>query len=872
MLIQWLRGNSIIPGANNTTFTPTLPGIYTARVTNDSCPAVVSNAVEIIQAPLINPIPPVSICDGDTTTLTATVSNLASLQNPSYQWFKDGTLLVGATNPILTIDNTIQNAGTTAFYEIRVSEGTACIGQVTTSVTINQLPVLINNVNLEQCDYITPSTDGIAVTNLTEVADVISQNNTAIELRYYRDALLQNEITTPEAFTNDTAFAQTIYVTGSIPTQNPVCESNVATISLQIIPTTIDVYPDMTPVCPEINQNFGLANFESRRQFIKNTYFSSINVDISFYLSATDAAVETNPLDNTSPIPIGNNLIFVRVESGNNCEGIATFNLLIHTPPQQGTITNVAKCDNDLFLLSSKDAEILAFQNQPVTINYYSTFAAAEANGPALSKNTNVALPIGTTAIYAGIRTVANQCLTIIPFQIENFDHPQITTPDPLGICGSTTATFDLTIRNNQITGGNPNLVVTFFATPADLSVNNPIANPNAFVSNSTTVVVLVTDTANNNCPSQTTLELNVNLNPGATQNPQPLYICNDSGFATFNLTERLPDLLAQTPADEATVRFYIEEIDAIAGNENYITSPESFTNTVAGSQIIFARVTSTVNFDTENNIACFTVLAFPLFVQAFPQNQLNNYPYKICVTDTGEVTREAFIDTGLAAADHLFLWYRGFDAISENLILGANGPTFETDESGNFSVRATNITTPAFCSSVFNFTTRETVIPSSVTVTPEVLVAFEIDNTVTAIAAPPSADYEYMLGSYGWQDSPTFENVREGLYIMTVRNKFGCGEVFTSVAVVDYQNFFTPNGDGINDLWNLQGRTGLRFNNIFIFDRHGKLIRELFANETGWDGTYNGAPMPADDYWFKAEYATQNSQGIFQGHFTLKR
>ncbi|WP_298142838.1 T9SS type B sorting domain-containing protein [Flavobacterium sp.] len=871
-LVNWYRNSNLIFGASGSTYLPTEPGIYTAGLSNDSCPIVLSNAIEILSQPQLNTFSAVSICENSSTNLTVVVGNLSAISNPTYQWFKDGIMIANAINPSLQVDNTLQTPGTTVLYEVEVSNNNQCISSTTANVTLNLLPTLATNVSLEQCDYIAPSTDGIAVSNLTEAAATLNQGNTQIVLRYFRDAALTDEITSPQTFTNNVPFNQTIYVTGSIPTQNPVCPSNVATISLQVNPTTVDTYPDMAPICPEINQNFGLANFEQRRQFIKSTYFPTVNVDIAFYSSATDASVETNPLDNTSQIPVGLNQIFARVESGNNCQGIATFNLLVNTPPQQGSIANVTKCNNDVFVLSSKDAEILAFQTQNVSINYYPSFAAAEANSSAFNKNANLALPIGTTDVFAGIRTQSNQCLAILPFQINNFDHPVLTAPSPIGVCGSTTANFDLTIRNNQITGGNPNLVVTYFASQADFNANVPITDPTAFITSSTTVIALVNDTANNNCPSQTTLELNVNLNPGATQNPEPLYICDDSGYADFNLTERLSAVLASTPNNEAIVRYYINQDDALAGNDTYIATPEAFRNTIQNTQTVYVRITSTVNSDTENNIPCFTVLELPLIVQAYPQNQLNSYPYKICVTETGTITREAFIDTGLAAADHLFQWYRGFDAIPANLILGANGPTFLTDEAGEYSVRATNITTPPLCSSVFNFTTRETLIPTSVSVTPEVLVAFEIDNTVTAIAAPQSNDYEYMLGNYGWQDSPTFENVREGLYTLTVRNKFGCGEVFTTVVVVDYQKFFTPNGDGINDVWNLQGRTGLRFNNIFIFDRHGKLIRELSENQTGWDGTYNGAPLPADDYWFKAEYATQNTRGTFSGHFTLKR
>ncbi|KAF2518822.1 T9SS type B sorting domain-containing protein, partial [Flavobacterium salilacus subsp. salilacus] len=41
----------------------------------------------------------------------------------------------------------------------------------------------------------------------------------------------------------------------------------------------------------------------------------------------------------------------------------------------------------------------------------------------------------------------------------------------------------------------------------------------------------------------------------------------------------------------------------------------------------------------------------------------------------------------------------------------------------------------------------------------------------------------------------------------------------------------------------------------IYIFDRYGKLIKQISSQSEGWDGTYNGSPLPADDYWFTVTF-----------------
>ena len=78
----------------------------------------------------------------------------------------------------------------------------------------------------------------------------------------------------------------------------------------------------------------------------------------------------------------------------------------------------------------------------------------------------------------------------------------------------------------------------------------------------------------------------------------------------------------------------------------------------------------------------------------------------------------------------------------------------------------------------------------------------------------------------------------------------------------------FTPNGDGINEYWKITGFQGEEYE-IYIYDRYGKLLKILNPNDKGWDGIFNGKPMPADDYWFKAQMADGRTYG---DHFSLLR
>ena len=83
--------------------------------------------------------------------------------------------------------------------------------------------------------------------------------------------------------------------------------------------------------------------------------------------------------------------------------------------------------------------------------------------------------------------------------------------------------------------------------------------------------------------------------------------------------------------------------------------------------------------------------------------------------------------------------------------------------------------------------------------------------------------------------------------------------------------NTFTPNNDGYHDTWQILGVSSQfqPLTKIKIFNRYGKLLKELSPISSGWDGTFNGKVLPNDDYWFSAKLQDGRE---FVNHFTLKR
>ncbi len=137
------------------------------------------------------------------------------------------------------------------------------------------------------------------------------------------------------------------------------------------------------------------------------------------------------------------------------------------------------------------------------------------------------------------------------------------------------------------------------------------------------------------------------------------------------------------------------------------------------------------------------------------------------------------------------------------------------------------------------------------------------------------NSDYEYAINGGDFQDDPVFPDVPPGLNEVTVNDKNGCGTLTSQFLVVGYPKFFTPNGDGVHDNWNVYGIERLTDPVIYIFDRYGKLLKELNP-ALGWDGTFNGRDLPSSDYWFRLEYERDDSGVIVarsvRRHFSLVR
>ena len=344
-----------------------------------------------------------------------------------------------------------------------------------------------------------------------------------------------------------------------------------------------------------------------------------------------------------------------------------------------------------------------------------------------------------------------------------------------------------------------------------------------------------------------------VNPIPNTTTLPD-LPECDDDfdGFTLFTLTERNNDALAGQMG--LTVSYHSTESEADSGT---LQLGPIYTNTIANNEQIWVRLTNPAG-------GCHSTMPLNLVVKPLPAANIQDN-YVIC-TDSSSIGLDYVeVDPELPPSNYTFIWRD----LSGNLLSG--DAVYTIEQSGIYSVEISSNDASLCSTGPLIFTVNESEAPILTAIVNSEEFA---DNHVITATAIGTGVYEFSLDQGPWQDSGIFFGVRPGQRTVYARDVNDCGEDSIDIQIIDYPAFFTPNSDGYNDTWNIGVLSSQMASKIYIFDRFGKLIKQLSPSGEGWDGTYNGQKMPTTDFWFLLEFNDFNTGAAKQlrGHFTLKR
>jgi|GEM_PF-1236179 len=857
---------------NEITVQPTAVGTkcyYYEYEDSFGCAYVKEVCIEVNAVPAPNVPDDLLVCDnmGTITTVDLTQNtttmlagqNAASFNVAYYQQLTDAQ---GLINPIANPSQYAAQTTAQTIYTSVTNADTGCSLILDFQVSINRA-TYTDPPDVLVCDD--PSNDGFAVFDLAAQTPQIlgTQSSSEVSVSYYRSQAEANAATNPiansAAYTNQNSPQQTIHVR---------VENNTDTscFDLGSFELVIGGNPVANPIsdlaiCDDAS-NDGIANFVlgTRDVEILGGQNSS-DYEVTYYRNPQDANDRQNAVSKTAfPNTSNPQTLVARIDSRLNsaCYQTTSFDLIVQQKPVLGTPAALTTCDDpsgdgvEDFDLSLNDTAILnGLPAADYQITYYlsqnnADTAAAPVSSPYSSS-------VATDAIFVRVEHLGTGCFSTVSFPININPVPQIAAVQSLLACddnNDSISVFRLNDRLNAIQNGQTGVSVSYYNSQADaLSGASPL-NAESYQSTTQTETIFYRSQFDATaCYTTGSFEIETVAPPVAAP-PAAVELC-DSGDGTITYDLSNSSTQIQNGQTNTVVTYFNSQTNA-----NSASSPLSNTQTFTNDTTVYARLEN-------SNTGCFDTIALEIRFGGLPEPSLQE-EVVLCRDAQGVlVDGPAVLDTGLNSMDFDFEWRR-----DDQLLPDETSSTLTTDQPGSYEV--TVINKASRCQNTDTTLVRFAGPPDTfdieVTTQP-----FNEDHRIEVDVTGPDT-YWFQLDDGLYQDSNVFENVSPGNHSITIAERNGCGSLTTQVFVFGYPKVFTPNNDGYNDTWNVAAGDRLPILNIYIFDRYGKLLHQLSPTGTGWDGTFQGNPLPSTDYWFKLDYEFEGTMREATGHFAMKR
>jgi gliding motility-associated-like protein len=837
-----------------------------ARITSigaQACSTVNEFQIEVLTAPSTTQPSNIVICDNSDGTpdgfsivnlndkINEIVPSRTGLDIDFFTTFDDAD---NKTNEIPETERNSYNTDTQTIF-VRVEDivsGTGCYAIVSFEAIINTEPEFPTISNFQICE---PSGVSIADFLLIDKDAEILNGQLGKEVYYFEDAALTIPIDKTTIYQN-TSSPQTIYVLVENIT-DATC-SGTSSFILQVSPDPI--YNPIVPylICDDItNDGKHVFNLDDKAAEIKEG-LTGDDLNISFHETFNDADNNTNALGSTYTNLRNPQSIYIRIESDDSlCHVVEPLGINIIAAPDITEVSSpITNCDADYdgitsFDLTTADFQILDRVQSNLIVNYFNEQADINQSD-GLDNSNEIINPTSfdsnAKTVYIKVANTLTGCFSVIPLELLVNLPPPINTIGTIPICDNDTDTYDLSLIDTIVVDDTSTVNISYHNSLSDAENNNaPLNTIFNYTASSHTFYIRVSD-INTGCHITDQFTLQINQNPIANT-PPDLESCDDDydNIYTFNLTSNTGNILGSQDPSMHTVTYYSE---LIAAEEK--TSPLNNIHPATNGDIIFARIEN-------NNTGCFDTTQFAIILHPLPIVPIDDI-IPLCLDDLPLI-----IDAFTGDLGDTYLWNTAVNPTANNST--SSQIQVNPNNLGQYSITVTNTNNCQFTKTFSVIESEQAEISLTSTVD------FADPNSITVdINNSRIGNYVYVLDGGDTQTSNIFENVSFGNHTVTVRDLNGCMDVSQDVFVFDIPKFFTPNNDSYYDTWHVVGANQLPGTIVYVYDRYGKLLKALPHNSLGWDGTFNGENMPADDYWFHASIIQNGSTLEIKGHFALKR
>lgn len=855
----WDFGDGSSSTEENPSHTYTMAGSYevSLSVTSGSESSTDIKNINIYEIPDVVPIVELIQCDDDmdgysSFNLVESYSEISTNYfNETITFYQSQLEAENASNSIANTTNYINQNMSTDTIWARVENNNGCynISQIDLLISTSQIPSTFTR-NFYKCDDGFDTNDGVATFNFSDVnaeIEALFPAGQQLTINYYRN--LSEALSETNPILDITNYQnigypniQEIFIRVDNALNNDCLGlGQHITLNVETVPTA-----NLVSIPPQCDANGdGMYAFDT--SMIETTLLNGQNdVTVEYYDNLGNLL--SSPLPN--PFMTSTQDMTARVinsnsqDSGGACFDETIISFTVEDAAVAHTVSDIIECDNDtdgLYAFDTSTIETQVLNGQTgMTVSYFDESGVILPNplpNPFLSETQSITIRV-ENALSSNCFDETTMSFIVSEQAIANTIANDFVCDD---ISNDGVHTFTLSDYDSQILELQFNTLfeISYFSSEFNAQ-NNIDALPDLYNVNSTsqTIYAKIQNSNNSSCIDITSFEIGVNYFPIAYQS-EDLLVCDDlsnDGFESFDLTIQNDAILNGQSATENLISYHLNQQDAEAGM-NPLSS--SFTNT-SNPQTIYVRV------ENINSSSCYSTTFFNIEVMEQPILSMNSL-WPICEESNVQII-----------ADEGYDYYTWSTGQTTRIIT--------VDEAGQYTVTVSNVYGDLMCSTdkVVDVNLSNIAIITDI----ETVDWSQNANTIS-IFVEGNGDYEYSLNGILYQDDSVFSGLDPDAYNVYVRDKNGCGIVSEDVYLMYYPKYFTPNGDGKNDFWQIKNSAREPLNKLYIYDRYGKLIKELRSTDFGWDGTFKGNKLPSSDYWFLLE---RENGKTYTGHFSLKR